>query len=70
MTKKIQVSFSDKQVDLLEILKGEMGDSDADVVRSIVISWLAEKGLIADAARRKALQHNLNCLNQDNETKE
>lgn len=53
MNKKIQVSFSEKQLDLLQLMKGEMGDTDADVVRSIVISWLAEKGLITDAARRK-----------------
>ncbi len=40
MAKKIQVSFSDKQIELLSKLKGELGETDADVVRSIVIAWL------------------------------
>ena len=37
MPKKIQVSFSDKQIRLLERLKGEFGETDADVVRSVVL---------------------------------
>lgn len=58
MSKKIQVSFSDAQIQLLELLKGEMGDSDADVVRGIVLAWLAEKGLISDVAKRKIASTN------------
>ena len=47
MSKKIQVSFSDKQAELLANLKGEFGDCDSEVVRGIVISWLAEKCFIS-----------------------
>ena len=46
MVKKVQVSFSDKQAELLEHFKGELGESDADIVRNIVIAWLAEKVLL------------------------
>lgn len=38
MLKKIQVSFSDKQAELLASLKGELGDTDAEIVRNIVIA--------------------------------
>lgn len=53
MPKKIQVSFSDKQVELLERLKGEFGETDADVVRSIVIAWLAEKSFISTVIKQR-----------------
>ena len=53
MAKKIQVSFSDKQLELLEKLKGEFGETDADVVRSIVVSWLAEKSFISSVIKQR-----------------
>ena len=46
MTKKIQVSFSEKQYELLDYFKGEMGESSSDVVRNIVIAWLIEQDFI------------------------
>ena len=56
MSKKIQVSFSDKQIELLARLKGEFGETDADVVRSIVISWLAEKSFISTVIKERISQ--------------
>jgi len=53
MSKKVQVSFSDKQIELLGKLKGEFGDTEADVVRGIVISWLAEKSFISTVAKQR-----------------
>jgi len=53
MAKKIQVSFSDKQIELLERLKGEFGETDADVVRSVVVSWLAEKSFISTVIKQR-----------------
>jgi hypothetical protein len=53
MGKKIQVSFSDKQIELLDRLKGEFGNTAADVVRGIVISWLAEKSFISTVAKQR-----------------
>ena len=56
MPKKIQVSFSDKQIKLLETLKGEFGDSDADVVRNVVLAWLAEKSFISTVVKQRITQ--------------
>lgn len=53
MSKKIQVSFSAKQVELLDRLKGELGDTDADVVRNVVIAWLAEKSFISTVIKER-----------------
>jgi hypothetical protein len=50
-TKKIQVSFTDKQWKLIDKLRGEMGDGDADIVRTIVLAWLAEKSFISDTVK-------------------
>lgn len=53
MSRKIQVSFSDRQADLLSNLKGELGESESEVVRSIVISWLSEKSFISTYAKKR-----------------
>ena len=53
MSKKIQVSFSDKLAELLVNLKGELGESESEVVRSIVISWLAEKSFLSSIAKKR-----------------
>ena len=53
MVKKVQVSFSDKQAELLKHFKGELGESDADIVRNIVIAWLAEKSFITTIAKHR-----------------
>lgn len=52
-TKRIQVSFTKEQWKLLNHFKGEMGESDAEVIRNIVMSWLAEKGFIAQVVKNK-----------------
>lgn len=51
--KRVQVSFTQTQWALIERLKETMGDSDADVVRNIVLAWLAEKSIIASHVKRK-----------------
>lgn len=53
MAKKIQVSFSDKQMELLEHFKGELGETDAEIIRNIVIAWLAEKSFITTIAKQR-----------------
>lgn len=57
MSKKIQVSFSDGQVAILQSLKGELGDTDAEVVRNIVIAWLAEKSFISTIAKQRLFEN-------------
>lgn len=58
MSKKVQVVFSDKQGELLEKLRGELGDTDADVVRAIVIAWLAEKSFLSTFIKKRIDQEN------------
>ena len=53
MSKRIQVNFSDEQYELLQKLKGELGNSDSDVVKNITISWLIEKSFISTTLKTK-----------------
>lgn len=53
MGKKIQVSFSDRQHAMITQLKGEFGDTDSEVVRGIVIAWLAEKSFISTLVKKR-----------------
>jgi len=52
-TKRVQVSFTEKQWKLIERLRGEMGDGDADIVRTIVLAWLAEKSFISETVKKR-----------------
>jgi predicted transcriptional regulator len=51
--KRVQVSFSKGQWDLIKRFKPTMGDADADIVRNIVLAWLAEKSIITTDVKRK-----------------
>ena len=50
--KRVQVTFTEEQWSLIEQLRGVMGDGDAEIVRSIVLAWLAEKSLISSAVKK------------------
>ena len=52
-SKRVQVSFTEKQWEMIETLRGEMGDNDADIVRNIVLAWLAEKSFVTDTTKRR-----------------
>ena len=58
MTKKIQVTFSDGQWRLLNKLKGTIGESDSELVRNIVISYLSEKSYIKAEVTMSSMQKN------------
>lgn len=53
MPKKIQVTFSDGQWRLIEKLKGTIGETDSEIIRNIVISYLSEKSYVKEAAMSK-----------------
>jgi hypothetical protein len=53
MPKKVQVTFSDGQWRLVEKLKGTIGDTDSEIVRNIVISYLSEKSYVKEEAVNK-----------------
>ena len=56
-SKRIQVSFTEKQWELIQKLKGEMGNADADIIRNIVIAWLAEKSFISSIVKQEKMSH-------------
>jgi len=51
--KRIQVTFTKEQWELIEKLKGEMGITDSEVVRNIVMGWLIEKSFISSTLKSK-----------------
>ena len=57
-SKRVQVSFTEKQWNMIEVLRGEMGDNDADIIRNIVIAWLAEKSFVTDTTKRRLSKAN------------
>jgi|SaaInlStandDraft_3_1057020.scaffolds.fasta_scaffold132021_2 hypothetical protein len=60
LSKKIQVSFSDAQIDLISKFKGEFGVSESEIVRGIVIAWLSEKSFISTVVKNRI------CSSMDN----
>lgn len=51
--KRVQVAFTKSQWDLVENFRGEFGEGDADIVRNMVLAWLAEKSFISTMAKNK-----------------
>jgi len=51
--KRTQVSFTPSQWNLIEHFRGEMGNTDADIIRNIVIAWLSEKSFISTTVKNK-----------------
>ncbi len=43
--KRVYLTFNDKQLALIDNLIGEVGNDRADVVRTIFLTWLSEKGI-------------------------
>ena len=50
--KRVQVAFTEQQWKVISALRGTMGETDAEIVRNLVISWIAEKSLAAEAAKK------------------
>lgn len=53
--KRVQVVFTEEQWNLISKFRGEFGDGDADIVRYIVLSWLAEKSMISTNVKQRIL---------------
>jgi len=51
--KRVQVSFTKGQWELIERFRETMGGTDADIVRNIVLAWLAEKSVISSDIKRR-----------------
>ena len=52
MSKKIVVTLPDETYKLMKTLEG-MGSKDGEIVRNLVISWMAEKSMISTSAKNK-----------------
>jgi predicted transcriptional regulator len=50
--KRVQVTFTEEQWSLVERFRGVMGNDDAEIVRNIVLAWLAEKSVVAESVKR------------------
>lgn len=51
-TKRIQITFTNEQWELIQKFKGIMGQSDSEVVRNIVLAWLSEKSLVSSRVKK------------------
>lgn len=51
--KRVQVTFTPKQWEIIRHLKGTMGETDSEVVRNLVLAWLAEKSIIANSVKNE-----------------
>ncbi len=49
--KRVQLTFTKEQWKILGEFKGIMGNSDADIVRNIVLAWLSEKSIISSKVK-------------------
>ncbi len=57
-SKRVLVSFTEGQWKLIENLRGEMGDGDADIVRNIILAWLTEKSFVSESAKNRIRKNN------------
>jgi hypothetical protein len=55
--KRVQITFSIEQWELIKKLKGEMGVADSEIIRNIVIAWLVEKSFITSTLKLKLLKN-------------
>ncbi|MHA1506716.1 MAG: CopG family transcriptional regulator [Candidatus Asgardarchaeia archaeon] len=53
MTVRVQVLFTKEQYEIIQKLKGEMGLTDSEVIRNIVLNWLMEKSFISASLKSK-----------------
>ena len=52
---QINVKFTDQQREMIKGLVGLMGGTEAEVVRSIVISWFSKEGLMSEVIKKRWL---------------
>lgn len=57
--KRVQVVFTQDQWSMIENLRGEFGEGDAEIVRNIVLAWLAEKSFVSTIAKDRMMNGKL-----------
>jgi len=51
--KRVQVTFTKSQWELIENFRGILGQTDAEIVRTIVLAWLSEKSIISTTIKKE-----------------
>jgi metal-responsive CopG/Arc/MetJ family transcriptional regulator len=63
--KRILVSLPEGVFGMLRSLKGEMGESDSEVVRNIVVAYLSEQGFFSKMSIRGVASQNKGKTNEE-----
>ncbi|ALM76165.1 hypothetical protein [Thermococcus barophilus] len=50
--KRVQVTFTKHQWELIEKFRGILGQTDAEIVRNIILTWLSEKSIVSTTVKR------------------
>ena len=53
VTERVNLTFNEKQLKIIDDLVGEAGDNRADVVKTFFLNYLSEKNIIPDLLRKK-----------------
>lgn len=51
--KRIHLTFTEEQWNIIEKFRGVLGHSDAELVRNMVLAWLSEKSMISTEIKNK-----------------
>jgi len=51
--KRVQVTFTKNQWELIEKLRGTLGQTDAEIIRNIVLTWLSEKSIVSTTVKKE-----------------
>ena len=62
--KRVQVVFTDKQWQIISGLRGDFGDGDSEIVRNVVLAWLAEKSVISTNLKNRLAENNKNHIEE------
>ncbi|MDH5402813.1 MAG: CopG family transcriptional regulator [Candidatus Heimdallarchaeota archaeon] len=57
---RIHVTLSDEQLELVNMFKGELGSTNSEIIRNIVLSWLSEKSFISSRVKLKYFEGDKN----------
>ena len=63
--RKILVSLPEGVYGVIQDLKGDLGESDSEVVRNIVIAYLSEQGFFSKTSIRGVANRNKGAANED-----
>lgn len=46
--KRVNVSLSIEQLEIIRKFKGTLGNTDSEIIRNITLAWLCEKNIITN----------------------